>query len=95
MIHIVNNKITRPVNLGSGQEISIKNVAELIADYFDVALEWDISKPSGDKKRLFDIKRAKSIGFTPKISLADGIKNTCDWYINNIDLIDRKFNALN
>ncbi len=95
MIHIVNNKITQPVNLGSGQEISIKNVAELIADYFDVALEWDTSKPSGDKKRLFDIKRAKSIGFNPKINLVDGIKNTCDWYINNIDLIERKFNALN
>ena len=41
---------------------------------------WDTSKPSGDKKRVMDIFRAKAIGFQPMISIEDGIKEVMDWY---------------
>ena len=94
MIHMVKNKITKPVNLGSGLETTIKKVAEIISNFFDVPLEWDITKPSGDAKRLFDIERAKSYGFEPLVELEDGITQTCEWFVKNIKLIDRKFNAI-
>ena len=95
MLHMVSNKITKPVNLGSGSETTIKNIAEIISDFFGVSLEWDTTKPSGDRKRVFDVQRATNYGFTPKISLEDGIIDTCEWYIKNLDGSERKFKAIN
>ena len=80
MLHMVENKVSEPVNLGSGTGVTIKQIAEIISDYFKIEIEWDINKPMGDKKRLMSTKRAESYGFVPKVSLEDGIIKTIKWY---------------
>jgi GDP-L-fucose synthase len=80
MLHMVKNKVSEPVNLGSGTGVTIKEVAEIIADYFGKEIEWDITKPMGDMKRIMSTERAESYGFNPQISLKDGIIKTIEWY---------------
>ena len=77
---MVENKVTEPVNLGSGTGVTIKAVSEIIAEYFGKEIVWDKSKPSGDAKRLMDVSKAEAYGFKPKISLKEGIINTINWY---------------
>ena len=75
-----------PVNLGTGSQISIRELAELICELteFNVELEWDTSKPDGQPRRMLDTSRAKSeFGFEAKINMRDGLKITIDWYRNN------------
>ena len=54
MLHAVENKITEPINLGSGTGVSIKQIVDIIVDKceHDIQVEWDTSKPAGDKKRI-------------------------------------------
>lgn len=95
MMLVMEKGETRPVNLGSGKGYTIREVAEIIKKYTPgrLKLVWDTSKPSGDKKRLMDISRARSIGFTPKISIEDGIKETIEWYKNNKHLSNKRYNV--
>jgi GDP-L-fucose synthase len=95
MIFAVENKITKPLNLGSGSGISIKDVAEIVASYFDKPIKWSPDKPSGDSKRLFSMERSNSYGFYPQISIENGLKSTINWFVNNLDKIDKKINVLN
>jgi len=83
MMLLVEQKVTEPVNLGSGVGVTIKDLAETIAKIAGVSVEWDLDKPNGDKKRLMDTKRAESYGFKPEISLEDGISDTLSWYLRN------------
>ncbi len=75
---------TNPINLGSGIECSIKKLVSLILSNIEIKpkIFWDKSKPSGDKIRVMNIDRAKSLGYKPKISLEVGLKETIEWYIN-------------
>ena len=75
-------KITEPINLGSGNGFTIKELVETISDVYgkDVPIEWDISKPNGDPIRLMDTTRANNYGFYPNISLRDGIKEVMEYY---------------
>ena len=84
-----------PLNLGSGVGVSIKKIVEIIIDNLDEKPEifWDISKPSGDKKRLLDISKAKSLGWKQKISIEEGIKEVIDWYKKNKDIVDKRYNV--
>lgn len=84
--------IGQPINLGSGIGMSIKRIVEIIVNNMKNKPEviWDTSKPSGDKKRLMDTSRAKSIGFTPKISIEEGIKEVMDWYLKNKNIVDKR-----
>jgi GDP-L-fucose synthase len=95
MIHMVENKITQPVNLGSGTGVTIKELAEVVANYFDKPIQWSPEKPSGDAKRLFSMERANSYGFYPEVSIKEGVESTIEWYLNNQDKINKQFNALN
>ena len=75
-----------PINLGSGKGVSIRIIAETIAKLVPngpLKIKWDKSKPTGDKIRLMSIKKAKQIGFEPKVDIVSGIKKTIDWYINS------------
>jgi GDP-L-fucose synthase len=75
-----------PVNLGSSSEVSIKDLAELIADAtgFKGKFKWDTSKPNGQPRRKLDISRAKKeFGFEAQTSFEDGLKETVDWYLKN------------
>ena len=94
MIFAVENKISEPINLGSGEGVSIKIIAETVANYFGKELIWDKDKPSGDPIRLFDMSRAKSYGFETKISIVEGIKKTIDWYVNNKNIIKKNYGIL-
>ena len=74
------------VNLGTGTGCTIKELAETICKAVDpkLKIQWDKTKPSGDQKRLMDMKKAKAVlGFTPKISLKEGISKTINWYLKN------------
>ena len=75
---------TNPINLGSGIECSIKKLVSLILSNIKIKpkIFWDKSKPSGDKIRVMNIDRAKSLGYKPNISLEVGLKETIEWYIN-------------
>ncbi len=72
-----------PVNLGSGQEISIKALAETIADLtgFQGEIVWDTSKPNGQPRRALDVSRAKRyFGWEAKTPFAEGLKRTVAWF---------------
>ena len=72
-----------PVNLGSGFEVSIKQLAELTAEYtgFRGRIIWDTSKPNGQPRRALDISKAKSeFHFVAKIPFEVGLRRTIEWY---------------
>jgi GDP-L-fucose synthase len=72
-----------PVNLGTGQEISIRELAEVIAGAtgFRGEIVWDTSKPNGQPRRLLDVSRAEhSFGFRARMPFAEGIERTVAWY---------------
>lgn len=72
-----------PVNLGSGFEISIKDLANLIAELvgFKGDITWDTSKPDGQPKRMLDTSAAeREFGFKAQIDFKQGLKNTIEWY---------------
>jgi len=72
-----------PVNLGSGSEISIQDLIELIAEQtdFDGEIEWDTSKPDGQPRRRLDVSRAKKeFGWEADTAFVDGLNETIEWY---------------
>ena len=76
-----------PVNLGAGVEISIKNLAELIARFtgFEGTLVWDASKPDGQPRRRLDTQRAeKYFGFKASTGFEVGLKQTIEWYRQSV-----------
>ncbi|MDP3991303.1 MAG: GDP-L-fucose synthase [Candidatus Colwellbacteria bacterium] len=78
-----------PVNLGSGKEISIKDLAELICrlSNYEGEIRWDTSKPDGQPRRLLDISRAeKEFGFKARTPFEEGLKKTIDWYLSKCAL---------
>ena len=93
MMHLVKNKVTEPVNLGSGSGISIKQIADIISKRFGREIKWLSDKPMGDKRRVFDTKRAEKYGFKTQISLEFGINETIDWFIENKEIIDERYNV--
>jgi GDP-L-fucose synthase len=72
-----------PINVGTGKDISIENLAELIKGIvgFSGDIEWDRSKPDGTPRKLLDTSRIDALGWQPKISLQEGIKSTYDWFV--------------
>lgn len=72
-----------PVNLGTGYEISIRDLVELICELmaFDGEIVWETDKPNGQPRRCLDTQRAKqTFGFTAQIDFKQGLRNTIDWY---------------
>jgi len=66
------------LNVGCGKDISIKDLAELIADLagYKGKIDWDLSKPDGTPRKLLNINKLKSLGWEPKIELREGIQRT-------------------
>jgi GDP-L-fucose synthase len=99
MLLALEKGVSLPINLGSGTGVTIKQIAETIAQFVPggpINIVWDKTKPMGDKKRLMDVKRAtKLLGFMPVISLEQGIKDTIDWYLNNKSIINKRYNVFN
>ena len=70
------------VNIGTGMDIRIKDLAMMIKDIvgYRGEIEYDRSKPDGTPKKLLDISRIRSLGWEPKTNLAEGVRMTYEWY---------------
>jgi GDP-L-fucose synthase len=86
-----------PINLGSGREITIKDLTELIARLakFKGKIVWDPSKPDGQPRRCLDVTRAREkLGFVAGTSLEDGLSRTIAWFeFHRGDFTQRKFST--
>lgn len=73
------------INIGSGQEYSIKELAEIVARVvgFTGNITWDTSKPNGTPRRKLDTSKLDNLGWSSSISLEDGLKNTYQWFLEN------------
>ena len=82
----VNGRILSFLNVGSGCDISIYDLAILIANYvgYEGKILWDKSKPDGTPRKLLDVSRLKDMGWTPKIRFEDGLKSTIEQFKNEI-----------
>lgn len=85
-IALIKDTGPQPINLGTGQEITIKELAEMIKRVggYDADIVWDDTKPDGQPRRCLDVTRAKNIlRWEAQISLEDTIKQAIEWYRNN------------
>ena len=83
---VLNYNDPEPINIGTGKEITIKDLAELVADIvgFEGKIEWDTSMPNGQPRRCLDVSRAKNLlGFEAKAELAPTLKRVYDWAKEN------------
>jgi len=73
------------MNVGTGEDLSIKDLAALISELtgFKGEVFWDTSKSDGTPRKVLDVSRIQKLGWSPKISLRDGIQSTIDWYKKN------------
>src|SRR4051812_10258720 len=71
-----------PINVGVGEDLSIRQLAELAAAVvgYEGAIEFDTSKPDGTPRKLLDVSKLNSLGFRPEIELRDGLERTYAWY---------------
>lgn len=79
----------RYINVGSGEEISIKDLAALVKEVvgFQGELVFDTSKPDGTMRKLIDSSRLKALGWTPTIPIKDGVKTAYQWFLDNQDSV--------
>jgi len=78
---------SEPVNIGSGVETSIKDLANMIMNLmkFELELKWNLDLPKGHLRRVLDITRAKEeFNFSPKIELERGLEDTINWHVNSL-----------
>lgn len=73
------------INVGTGEDVTIKELAETIADVvgYDCDINWDTTKPNGTPRKVMNVDRIKALGWEPKISLREGIEKTYEWYKKN------------
>jgi GDP-L-fucose synthase len=74
------------INVGCGEDISIRELAELICDVigFKGELAWDATKPDGTPRKLLDVTKLRELGWKPTIPLREGIARTYDWFMKNV-----------
>ena len=73
------------INVGTGQDITIKELAQTIADVvgYNRDIEWDTTKPNGTPRKVLNVDKIRSLGWEPKIGLREGIEKTYEWYKKN------------
>jgi GDP-L-fucose synthase len=73
------------INIGCGEDIAIRELAEFVREIvgFTGCILWDTTKPDGTPRKLLDVSRLKSLGWTPRISLRDGIESTYRWFLEH------------
>jgi GDP-L-fucose synthase len=84
------------INIGVGEDISIKDLAELIKNVvgFEDEVEWDDSKPDGTPRKRLDVSRATALGWKPTIPLESGIRSTYEWFLNNYNSSSAQVSSL-
>lgn len=72
-----------PINVGFGEEISIRELAALISRIvgFEGDIEWDASKPDGTPRKILDSSRIRALGWKPEVELSDGVRRTYEWFL--------------
>ncbi|GGS30206.1 GDP-L-fucose synthase [Streptomyces parvus] len=75
-----------PVNIGCGEDLTIRELAETVREVtgYEGRVDWDTSKPDGTPRKLLDVTRLNALGFTPKITLRDGIARTYAWWLGQL-----------
>jgi GDP-L-fucose synthase len=70
------------INVGTGEDVTIKQLAEMIADVVGYArdINWDTTKPNGTPRKVLNVDKIKALGWQPKIGLREGIESTYHWY---------------
>ena len=73
------------INIGSGEDVTIRELAELIRDVvgFEGELAWDKTKPDGTPRKLLDVSRIRAVGWQPTIPLRKGVAQTYEWFLAN------------
>jgi GDP-L-fucose synthase len=92
LIFLMNNyDDPNPINIGPNREISIRELAEMIAEMVGYKGEiiWDTTKPNGTPRRALDTSKMDALGWKAKTSLEDGLKKTIVWFLNNRKTYDR------
>lgn len=86
-----NNLPDQLYNVGTGKEISIKELAKTIQRVigYNGEIIWDTSKPDGTPRKLMDVSKMKDIGWNYRVKLEDGIKKTYRWFLENKDSIKK------
>jgi GDP-L-fucose synthase len=87
-VHLMENYSDKEiVNVGTGEDIAIADLARLVADVvgFEGNLRFDTSKPDGTPRKLLDVSRLHSLGWHHEISLRAGIQSTYEWFLHNLD----------
>jgi GDP-L-fucose synthase len=82
-IHLIEHyNDVKPLNIGSGEEISIRDLAELIAEIigYPGRLVFDDTKPDGTPRKLLDSRKIRALGWDPQTTLEDGLHKTYNWY---------------
>ncbi len=74
------------INVGVGEDLTIKELAELVQQVvgFEGELEWDTSKPDGTPRKILDVSRLTDLGWKPEIGLEEGIRSTYAWFLDNV-----------
>jgi GDP-L-fucose synthase len=74
------------INVGCGEDISIRELAELICAIvgFEGQLAWDTTKPDGTPRKLLDVTKLQNLGWRPTIALRDGIAQTYEWFLKHV-----------
>ena len=83
-VYLMNNfEDAELVNVGVGEDVSIRELAELIARVvgYEGVVEWDSTKPDGTPRKLMDVSRMTSFGWKAKIGLEEGISSVYQWYL--------------
>ena len=75
-----------PINVGTGEDVTIKELAETIADVvgYKNNIKWNTDKPNGTPRKVLNVDKIKSLGWEPKITLREGIESTYTWYKENV-----------
>ena len=81
-----------PVNIGSGQGYTVADVVKTLSQVVPFKAKYDKTKPSGVAKRVLDVSIAKNLGFESQYSLADGLRETWEWFKSNPDEFKRRKN---
>jgi GDP-L-fucose synthase len=73
------------INVGTGEDVSIKHLAQMIASIvgYNRDINWDTTKPNGTPRKVLNVDKIKALGWQPKISLYEGIHSTYKWYYEN------------
>lgn len=77
---------SEPINVGVGRDMSIKGVADLVADVigYQGSIDWDATKPDGTPRKVLDVSKITGRGWKPEIGLRDGLESTYRWYLENV-----------